>query len=139
MVPKTRLDKLVQIRERSEDSALANLARAQTILGRAQQRLAAAIRRARADHRRPGEAALWAMEEAAHVRELQAVRTAEGQVSSAAAGRQAAQAGYVAIRQKAEAARRAAQRKRSEILRILERAERKGLDELATAAFNRKR
>ena len=46
--PKTRLDKLVQVRERGEDSALEGLARAQSGLGRATERLAGLRQVARA-------------------------------------------------------------------------------------------
>jgi flagellar protein FliJ len=138
-LPKTRLDKLVQIRERSEDSALAHLADAQAVLGKARERLAGAVELAGADHRTPGEAALWVTEEAAHVRALQAVRMARGLVSAAAVGQQAAQVGYVAARQKAEAARRVVGRKHAEMKRLHERAERRQLDEIGATRFCRGR
>ena len=136
-LPKTRLDKLVQIRERREDTALDNLARAQMALSRAQQRLSGAIQSARADHRKGGQAALWAVEELAHVRALQGVRAAQGLVLNAANERQTAQAGYVEAHLKAEAARRVADRKRAEIVKARDRAERRRLDEIASARFNR--
>jgi flagellar export protein FliJ len=139
MLPRTRLDRLVQLRERSEDGALANLARARQVLGRAQERLAGAVAAARADHRRAAEAALWAVEEAAHGRALQTVRAARLDVSQAAAGEAQARHGYAEARKQAESARRVAERKRAEILRERERAEARRLDEVGTLAFHRGR
>ena len=86
MLPRTRLDRLVQLRERTEEGALSSLARARQVLGKAQDRLAGAISAARADHRRGADSAFWAVEEAAHGRALQDVGAARQEVSRAAAG-----------------------------------------------------
>jgi len=51
MQPKTRLDRLVTIRERSEESALENLARARSSLDHAARRLVGLRQGARADGR----------------------------------------------------------------------------------------
>jgi len=139
MQPKTRLDRLVQVRERTEDGALANLAKAREMLGRAQRRLGGAVAAAQADHRGSSDAAHWVVEEAAHVRALQDVRAARGDVSQAAAGEATARQGYVEARRDAESARRVAERKRAEIVRALAKAEAKRLDEVGTMAFNRGR
>jgi len=139
MVPKTRLDRLVQLRERSEDRALSNLARAREILGRAQQSLSRAVAAASADNRAEADAAQWAVEEAAHARALQTVHRERGQVTQAAAGEAVAREGYVSARQQAESARRVAERKRADILRGLAKADARRLDEIGTMAFNRGR
>jgi flagellar export protein FliJ len=139
LLPKTRLDRLVQLRERTEDGALSNLARARQALGRAQEQLAGAVAGARADHRDAADSAFWVVEEAAHGRALQAVRTARQDVSRAAAGEAAARHGYAEARREAESARRVADRKRTEILKGMARVESRRLDELGTLAFNRAR
>ena len=90
MMPKTRLDKLVQLREREEDDAAVDLARAQQTLHAARERLELAVEASRADGRAPGNAALWDLEENAHRRALQLVRKAEGEVSTAAVKRRVA-------------------------------------------------
>lgn len=137
MLPKTRLDRLVQVRERTEDRALTNLAKAREILGRAQQNLTRATAAARADHRAMAHAAHWDVEEVAHVRALQLLRSARGEVTQAAAGEAMAREGYAEARKQAECARRAAERKRAEIVRALAKLDAKHLDELGALAFQR--
>ncbi len=138
MMPRTRLDKLVQLREREEDDAAVDLARAQHGLRKARERLEQAVEASRADGRAAGQAALWELEENAHRRALQLVRTAEGEVSSAAEKRDGARASYTEARQDAETVRRVAGRKRAELLLELAKRERRGLDEVATLRFNQR-
>ncbi|BDG08003.1 flagellar export protein FliJ [Anaeromyxobacter paludicola] len=133
--PKTRLDKLVKLRDRSEETALAHLARAQASLSRARENLEGALTRARSDERSAGQAALWMLVEAAHTRDLHGVRIAEQAVASAADGEARARASYGDARQQAEVVRRIADRKRAELVKEEERRERKVLDELATIRF----
>jgi len=136
--PKTRLDKLVQVRERGEDAALENLARAQSSLGRATERLAGLRQEARTDGRGRGSAQLWVLEEAAHVRALHDVRNAEREVASALKREQQARLGYTAAHRDAEVARRVQEKKRSEIRDEREKREQRSFDELATLRFNAK-
>jgi len=138
MVPKTRLDKLVMIRERTEDTALENLARAQTSLGRAAARLAGMRQAASSDGRGAGVAELWALEENAHARALQALRVAERELSGAMRKEQQARVGYVTAFHNAEAIRRAQEKKRAEVTEEWDRRERRDEDELATLRFNAK-
>jgi len=133
---RTRLDKLIRIREREEDEALADLARARAKLRAAHEKLATAVDAARADRRAPGAAALWELEEAVHRRALQAVRAVQGEVAQATRGQDAAQGEYLSARQDAEAVRRAAERKRGEIHQEAARKERRAVDEIATLRFN---
>jgi flagellar export protein FliJ len=139
LLPRTRLDRLVQLRERTEDGALSNLARARQALGRAQERLAGAVAAARADTRSAADSAFWAVEEAANGRALQVVRAARQDVSRAAAGEAAARQGYTEARTKAESVRRVADRKRLEIVKGQARVEARRLDELGAVAFHRSR
>jgi flagellar export protein FliJ len=134
--PKTRLDRLVQVRERGEDSALENLARAQSSLGRATVRLAGLRQEARSDGRGPGSAQLWVVEEAAHVRALHDVRSAEKDVAAALGQEQQARAGYSSAHREAEVARRVQEKKRSELRQARERRDERAIDELATLRFN---
>jgi flagellar export protein FliJ len=136
VVPKTRLDRLVQLRERTEDVALENLAHAQSSLGRAAARLAGLRQEAKRDGRSRGAVELWAVEEGAHVRALQAIRTAERELAQALRGEQQARDGYGSAYKSAEVIRRAQEKKRSEILTETEKHERRALDELATLRFN---
>lgn len=135
-MPKTRLDRLVRLKERSAQGALANLAHARSSLGRAQQRRMGALAAARNDGRAPGEAALWVLEEAVHHRALQALKAAEGQLSAAADGERSALDAYGAAHRQADVVRRVAERRRAELARERERTDRRGLDELATLRFN---
>jgi flagellar protein FliJ len=134
--PKTRLDKLVQVRERGEDAALESLARAQSSLGRATERLAGLRQEARTDGRGRGSAQLWVLEEAAHVRALHDVRTAEREVAAALKKEQQARLGYTSAHRDAEVARRVQEKKRAEIRDEREKREQQSLDELATVRFN---
>lgn len=134
--PKTRLDKLVQVRERGEDAALEKLARAQSSLGRATERLAGLRQEARTDGRDRGRSELWVVEELAHVRALQDVRTAEREVAAALKKEQQARLGYTAAHRDAEVARRVQEKKRAEIRDDREKKEQRSLDELATLRFN---
>jgi len=134
--PKTRLDRLVQVRERGEDSALENLARAQSSLGRASERLAGLRQAARSDDRAFGSAELWVVVEAAHSRTLTEVRGAERDLAQAAQKERSARDGYSSAHRDAEVARRAQEKKRSEIRSEREQREQKALDELATLRFN---
>jgi len=134
--PKTRLDRLVQVRERGEDAALRALATAQTSLGRASERLATRKDEARSDGRGRSGAADWMAEEAAHLRALQDVRNAERELARALTEERSARAGYLDAHQQAEAVRRAQEKKRTEIKTDRSTREQRALDELATLRFN---
>ena len=136
MEPKTRLDRLVQVRERGEDAALRSLAVAQTTLGRASDRLTSSRALSRSDGRGRSGAADWMVEEAAHLRALQDVRNAERAVAQAIGQERAAREGYLDAHQRAEAVRKAQEKKRTEIKTDRSTREQRGYDELATLRFN---
>jgi flagellar protein FliJ len=139
MTPSTRLDKVVQIRERAEDDALAGLARARAAVESARDRLTEAAQAARRDTRRTGPVELWQVDELAHRRALQTLRAAESQVQQAARGEASARDGYVAARQEKQIVERVRDRRRAEIVLELEKRERRIADEIATLKFNRAR
>ncbi len=136
---KTRLDRVVWLRQRTEDGALNLLATARQVLGLAQDRLAGAIRDSRADYRDQDDSAFWVVEEAAHRRALQVASSARLDVSRAAAGEAVARDGYGKAHRDAESVRRIADRKRDEQDRVKARLELKRLDELGTIGFERVR
>ena len=132
----TRLDKVVQIRKRVEDDALAGLVRARATVEIARDRLAQAVEATRRDARAAGPVELWHLDEMAHRRALQAVRSAESEVKEAARGEASARDGYVAARQDKEIVCRVQERRRSELTLQLEKRERRDADEIATLRFN---
>ncbi|HET6438433.1 MAG TPA: hypothetical protein VFG59_10250 [Anaeromyxobacter sp.] len=139
MPPKTRLDRLVNVRERSEENALQTLARAQSTRDLAARRLAGLREQAQLDERGPGAAELWVLEEFAHLQALRQVQRAENDLTAALRRLQSARTGYTAAHKNAEVARRAQGKKQAEIRADGERRERKAIDELATQRFNTRR
>jgi flagellar export protein FliJ len=135
---RTRLDRLVQLRDRQETEALAGMARARAGLAAARDQLATAVHAARVDSRAAGHAALWELDDAARRRALQTVRAARGNVERAAAHHDAAHGSYLSARQDAEVMRRAAERKRQVLQHEAARRERRAQDEIATLRFNHK-
>lgn len=137
MAPGTRLDRLVWIRERREETTL-------VVLAGAEQRLVAAraelLRRAAVaanDPRCCGDAALWDLDDAARRRALQAVKVAEGQVVAASGACDTARRTWSLAHQDTEAATRIAERRRSELRADAERRERRAADEVAVLRFAR--
>jgi flagellar protein FliJ len=135
-VPKTRLDKVVQVRERVEDDALASFARARTSVAQARQELDGALRASRVDGRAAGPVELWVLDEHAHRQAVQAVHTAEGALQKATRGELTARDGWLAARQEADAVRRARERRVLELIGEGSRRERRDDDERATLRFN---
>ncbi len=134
--PRTRLDKVVELRERHEEAALMLFAEARSCSGRARDRLASAVAATRVDARSLGPVELWQADELARRRALQAVRSAEGELAKAVADEGVALDGYTVARQSRRAVGRAQEKKQGEILGELDRKERLGQDELATMRFN---
>jgi flagellar export protein FliJ len=135
-LPRTRLDKLVQLRERAEDDALAGFARARAALHVAREHLDDAVQASRVDARSAGPVELWVADDHAHRRAVQAVHAAQSAVRDAARGEESARDGWLAARQEAGAARRARERKLTDLLDEAARRERRTADEIATLKFN---
>lgn len=138
MAPRTRLDRLVWIRERREESALTHLAGAEQRLVSARAELGRRAAVAGADARSSGNAALWDLDDVARRRALQAVKVAEGQVAAAASVRDAARQTWSSAHQGTEVATRICERKRSEIRADAARRDRREADEVAVLRFCRK-
>ncbi len=139
MTPRTRLDKVVQIRERAEEHALAGLARARAAGDAARGHLADAVETARRDGRRTGPVELWQVDELARRRALQAVRSAQSELRRAAEGEAKARDGYMAARQDKDIVARVRERRLADLVLENEKRERRDADEAATLKFNRGR
>jgi flagellar export protein FliJ len=138
MAFKTRLDALVRIRERAEESAQRDLGRARQLTVAAETALAQARSRALAETRVAGTAAGWQNAESARIRELGDLKRWERTVLEARAKEAEARSALEKAHRQHEVIRRAAQNKREEMAHQADRAERKLLDELATMQFGRK-
>jgi len=136
MKPRTRLDRVVELRERAEDDALSRFASARSIAHDARERFARAVEATREDSRCAGPVELWQLDELTHRRALQVARAAENEALKATQGEAAARDGYVAAHQDKEVVQRAQARKRAEILSEVDRRERRAADEMATLRFN---
>jgi flagellar export protein FliJ len=136
MSPTTRLDKVVELRERAEDDALCSLARAQATLGIATERLSLARHATRADARAAGPVELWHIDELSRRRALQVLRAAEGDVSKAKRGEAEARLGFTSAHRDTEIVRRVQTRRVTEILDERARRERRDVDEICTLRFN---
>jgi flagellar export protein FliJ len=135
--PKTRLDAVVKIRERDEDTARIQLSEDQRKQLAAVQALAEAKERARHDARTSGRAMDWDLADRAHQRALLDARLAEHAVNAASEKVGSSRDKYVAAYAKAEAMRRVVETRRADIVKENEKAEAKRLDEMATLLFAR--
>lgn len=134
--PRTRMDKVVWIRERTETAALKDLARARAESDRADHRVTEATQAARSDQRAAGPAELWQVDDAAHVRALVALRVARAEAERAQEQEASARDSYTAARQRVRTVRRVQERRRAEIAGEDRKRERRDLDEIATLRFN---
>lgn len=139
MAIKTRLDKVVWLRERAEDEALATLGRARADVGRTRDRVSRAVEATRSDLRRAGRVDLWQLDDAEHHRAVKALRAAEAEAARAVRQETAARDGWVAARQDREAVRRIQERRRAEHRDAERRRESRDADEIATLRFNAER
>jgi flagellar export protein FliJ len=137
--PKTRLDPLVKLKERAEERARRNLAKASQDLALIQSKLDQLRQLAAKDSQVSGSAADWELRDVAHARALSDIRKAEEGVAAAARREQTAREAYGAAYRELDAIRRAAEARRSELMLELETRERKELDELGQSAFTRKK
>jgi flagellar export protein FliJ len=135
--PKTRLDAVVKIRERDEDTARIQLSEDQRKQLAAVAALEEAKARAREDARSSGRAMDWELADRAHQRALLDARLAEHAVTAAAQKVETSRAQYVGAYSKAEAMRRIVETRRADMAKEAEKKESKQLDEMATLRFSR--
>ena len=136
MAPRTRLDKVVELRGHAEDRATVALARARATVDHAHHRLDAAREVTARDGRGSGPVELWDLDERARRRALQAVRAAEADLAAARNDEARARQGWIEAHRDTEVVRRVQERKRAEIRGEHERLDRRAADELATLRFN---
>jgi flagellar export protein FliJ len=135
---RTRLDVVVQVKERAEEKAGLALAKAETAVRTAQDRLEAARLSARVDHRARGDVSQWEMQELAHRRALADVSKASKEVDSLKKSAETVRAHFVNANRAAEVVRRVADSRRDELTKEAARNEDKQLDEAASLLWFRK-
>jgi flagellar biosynthesis chaperone FliJ len=134
---RTRLDTVVRLRERDEDAAAREVANAERGLRNAQQQLDDAKARALSDFRARNDVAQWELQELAQHRALDESKKAARAVETAKALALKSRERFTTAHQRAEVVRRAADTRREELTRELDRAETKQLDDVAALLFNR--
>jgi flagellar export protein FliJ len=135
---RTRLDSVVQVREREEDKVLRQVVDAEAKAKVAAEKAEILKKLAQLDARKAGNAATWEMTETAHVRALADARRAEKDVERSQQEVAKVRVLYTAAHQRAEVVRRVAETRRDEERRELERVEGKALDEVASLLWYRK-
>lgn len=129
---------MVRLREREEDAAAHAVAKAESAVRLAQQKVDAAHDRAMADFRQRNDIAQWELQELAQHRALAEERAAQNDAQLARKAAQQHRMVYTAAHQRAEVVRRVAQSRRDEAVREEKRVETKHLDEVAALSFSRK-
>lgn len=137
--PKIRLDPVVKLEEQREETSLRAMADATRKLQTAEDLLADKRARAGADERKPASAWDWQLAELSHTRALSDVRSAEQAVRAAGEESNRTRDQYAVVHSKAEALRRVAAVRVSEIVQARAGAERRDLDELAILRHARPR
>ena len=136
MRPRTRLDPVIKLEEKTEQRRLLELAEAGRVVTSARAALTGAQKAAEADHRRPSTALDWQLAELAHTRALHEVQTAERAVASATEKAGASRALYAEAHSKAEALRRVADARAGEIVAQRQKADSREMDELGLLRFS---
>ncbi len=135
---RTRLDTVVRLRERDEDQAAREVAKTEQALRTAQQQLDDATARALRDFRARNDVVQWELQELAQHRALAESKKAARDLESAKALAAKSREQFTTAHQRAEVVRRAADARREELTRELDRADTKQLDDVAALLFNRR-
>ena len=136
MPEKTRLDPVIDLRERAASAVERELSAARREALRKEDDLASSRVRAATDHRKPGDAAEWQLVEAGHARSLQTVRVKEQQVRAHALVVEKVRVKVESAQMALEVVRRAAGRKRTESALAREKQDARQLDQIATLLFS---
>lgn len=134
----TRLDPLVRLREREEERARLELARAIEATRLAREALEEARRAALRNEFAPGPAYEWEMRELAHRRALEEVERAKAALLEALEAEEAARRACEEAHKRLEAVRRVAEARKAEARAEAERQERKLLDEIGSRSWSRR-
>jgi flagellar export protein FliJ len=129
---KTRLDAVVQVKERVEEKAGQALAKAESAVTTAKERVEAARRTAAQDFRARSDISQWEVTELAHHRAVADAKKAQKDLEVLQKSALTVRATYISAHQSAEVVRRVANTRREEAQRELNRVEDKALDEAAS-------
>lgn len=129
---RTRLDSVVQVKERVEEKAGQALARAESAVTVARARVEAARRAAAQDFRSRADISQWEVTELAHHRAMTDAKKAQKDLEALQKSALVVRASYLSAHQSAEVVRRVADSRREEAVRELNRVEDKALDEAAS-------
>lgn len=135
---RTRLDTVVQVKERAEQKAGQTLARAESVVTAAKEKLSNAQAAAALDVRARSDVSTWEMGELAHQRAVGDARRAEKELDQAQKTAAAMRTSYLSAHRSAEVVRRVADSRREELMREQARNEDKQLDEAASQLWIRK-
>ncbi len=135
---RTRLDAVVQVRERAEEKALTTLGQAETKATLAADKAAQLRQASLTDHRAKNDVASWELVEVAHHRSLIDARRAQKDAEQAKLELVKVRSSYTVAHQQAEVVRRVAEARKTEQLADANRAEGKDLDEVAALLWFRK-
>jgi flagellar export protein FliJ len=127
---KTRLDVVVKLRERDEESARTVLADSERALRQAEEEAVRTLEATRLDLRVSGSAADWQLLDAAHGRALYDAAVAANAAHAAAQHHEKSREVYSSAYKRAETIRRVAETRRAELIAEAEGKDRKEMDEL---------
>lgn len=135
---RTRLDSVVQVKERVEEKAGQALARAEAEVTTAKSLVDEARQKAAQDFRARADISQWEVAEMAHHRAVADAKKAEHNLETMQRAAQVVRAQYVSAHQAAEVVRRVAENRRQELVSDSRRQETKMLDEAAALLFIRR-
>ncbi len=135
---RTRLDVVVAVREREEEKAKVAVAKAEALVQAARARASEAKAKAQVDHRARSDASSWELTELAHHRAMADARKAEKEAEAAQKQAEHVRVKLTSAHQRAEVVRRAADSRRTEIVREADRADTKEFDDVASMLHFRK-
>jgi flagellar export protein FliJ len=135
---RTRLDSVVQVKERVEEKAGQALARAEIAVTAAKSKVEEARQAASQDFRARADIAQWEVTELAHHRAITDAKKAQQDLEALQKSAQVVRATYLSAHQSAEVVRRVATSRREELTRELNKAEDKALDEAASMLLFRR-
>jgi len=136
---KTRLDKVVSLREREAEKKLTVWTDAGRAAKQSELRLRDARIHASADNRKSGAAYEWDVIEMAHRTALVEVRVAEQSVQKARAEEAQARQAHLAAHTQAETMRRVADTRREELQKEEDRIETRKVDDLTSMMFSHRK
>ena len=136
---RTRLDKLVTLRENAEEKALENLGKKEAQVRQAAQLAEQAWAKAKRDDRFKADASHWAVIELGHQRATQHAKLAQQELERRQTVAAQARVEHHAAHQQTAVVRRVADTRREQLRVELARQDQKAADELSALMFGLKR